>query len=118
LDTWDYEPMDYDIKSKFGSGEYEILIAQEGVIGLQRLKSVSIPWEIEIVGSLFGVPTVDYIRDNYGEGNYYILKSCQPNPIQIYPEGQPRDTTWQNLQDGAGVMRNLSIIAKVKMPWV
>ena len=118
LDTWDHEPSDYDVKSRFGAGEYEILIAQEGVIGLQRVKTITIPWKIEIKGFLYGEPTVEYIRDNYGVGNYFILKSCQAAPIQVYPEGQPSDIAWQNLQDGIGVMRTISVIVKVEMPWV
>jgi hypothetical protein len=43
LDTWDYEPSDYDLENKFGSGEYAILMAQEGIIGLRKVRDVNVP---------------------------------------------------------------------------
>jgi hypothetical protein len=118
LDTWDYEPSDYELSSRFGAGEYAILIAEEGIIGLRKVKDVSIPWDIHYLEWIYGEPTMEYIRDKWGTGNYFVLKSCQPVPYQIFPEGQPHDVTWQNLQDGAGVLRTVSIIFRVEMPWV
>jgi hypothetical protein len=118
LATWDYEPSDYDLRFSFGAGEYEILMAQEGVIGLRKVRDVSVPWEIHYLEEIEGEPTTEYIKDKYGIGNYFVLKSCQPVPIQIFPDGQAHDITWQNLQDGASVMRRISIIYRVEMPWV
>jgi hypothetical protein len=117
LDTWDYEPSDYDLESRFGSGEYAILIAQEGIIGLRKVRDVSVPWNVEFLDWVDRELTRDEIMRTYGEGNYFVLKSCQPVPYQIFPKGLPHDLTWQHLQDGASVMRNISIIFRVKMPW-
>ena len=94
------------------------MIAEEGIIGLRKVKDVSVAWDIQYLGWIYGEPTTDYIREKFGTGNYFVLKSCQIAPFQIYPEGQPHDVTWQNLQDGASVMRTVSIIFRVEMPWV
>ena len=118
LATYDYEPSDYDLKFSFGPGEYVVLMAQEGIIGLSKVRDVNVPWEIKYLGEVEGEPTIAYVREKYGTGNYFILKSCKPIPVQVYPEGQPHDVTWQNLQDGASVMKKISIIYKVEMPWV
>lgn len=118
LATWDYEPNQEQIQYSFGPGEYSILVAREGIIGLAKVRDIAIPWDIEYVAWVEGEPTLDYIRDNYGDGNYYVLTRCRITPFQMYPEGQPHDLTWQHLQDGASVMRKISIIFRVKMPWV
>jgi len=117
LDTWNSEPSDYDIRSRFGPGEYQILMAQEGIIGLRKVRDVSIPWNIEFLEFVWGEPTVEYIREKYGTGNYYVLRSCHPVPFQIFPDGQPHDLAWQNLQDGASVMKTVSMIFRVEIPW-
>ena len=117
LATWDYEPNEYELKDRFGSGDYSILMAQEGIIGLKKVKDVSVPWDIQYLEWVDGEPTRDYIMRKWGVGNYFVLKSCKPAPHQIFPQGVPHDVTWQNLQDGASVMRNISIIFRVNMPW-
>jgi hypothetical protein len=118
LATWDYEPTKEQVEFSFGPGDYEILIAREGVIGLMKVKDVSIMWTIEYVGWVNGEPKVDYIKDNYGIGNYFVLTNCKATPFQIFPTGQPHDLAWQHLQDGATTMSSVSIIFRVKMPWV
>ena len=118
LATWDFEPTDEQIASSFGPGEYNIQVAREGIIGLAKVRDVGIAWDIEYLEYVDGEPTIDYIRDKYGNGNYYVLTSCRANPFQIFPEGQPHDLTRQHLQDGASVMKTISIIFRAKMPWV
>ncbi len=116
--TLDYEPTDEQIKSYFGPGDYSILVAREGIIGLARIRDVTISWEFEFVGWVEGIPTNDYLRDTYGMGNYYVLTNSNVTPHQIFPIEQPHDLTWQHLQDGSTAMRNISTIFRVKMPWV
>jgi hypothetical protein len=93
-------------------------MAQEGIIGLRKVRDANIPWDIEYLGWVEGEPTRDFIMREWGVGNYFVLKSCQPTPHQIFPIGEPHDGTWQHLQDGASVMRKISIIFRVKMPWM
>jgi hypothetical protein len=112
------EPTDAQIELSFGPGDYEILIAREGIVGLMKVKNVSITWKIDYVGWVYGEPTFDYIRENFGVGNYFVLKSCDVTPFQVFPTDQPHDFAWQHLQDGASVMKNISIIFKIEMPWV
>lgn len=118
LTTLDFEPTDEQINSYFGPGEYSVLIAREGIIGLAAVRNTTIPWEMDLVGWVLGIPTTDYIRDNYGEGNYYVLTNCTAVPLQVFPQAQPHDLAWQNLQDGATATRNISTIFRVKMPWI
>ena len=118
LTTLDYEPTDEQIKSYFGPGEYSILIARKGIIGLAKVRDISIPWEIEYLEEVEGEPTVEYIQENYGSGNYFLLTNCRTTPIQVFPPDQPHDLTWQHLQDGANAMKRITIIYRVKMPWV
>jgi hypothetical protein len=118
LATWGIEPTESLIRHAFGPGEFTVLIAQEGIVGLNKFKDFMIPWEIEPLGWTSGMPTGDYIRDNYGEGNYYVLTNCRATPFQIFAVDQPHDITWQHLQDGASAMRNVSVIFRVNMPWI
>ncbi len=118
LATLDYEPSYEQIESQFGPGEYSILIAREGIIGLAKAKDISVPWDIEYVEWVEGKPTIDYIRNTHGDGNYFVLTNCKATPFQVFPTDQDHDLAWQNLQDGANVMKRISIIFRVKMPWV
>lgn len=118
LATWNVEPSYEELKRRFGPGDYCILIAEENVVGLSKLKDVSIQWEIEYVGWVNGIPTIDYIRENYGNGNYYVLTGCNSIPYQVFPVGEPHDMAWQHLQDGASAMKGISIIFRIEMPWV
>lgn len=118
MSTWDYEPSDEQVKSDFGPGDYTVLMAKEGIVGLSKVRDITIPWEIEYVEWVGGTPTTEYVRDKHGDGNYFILTSCKIAPQQIFPIGQPHDVTWQHLQDGANVMKRISIIFRVKMPWI
>jgi len=106
------------IEQYFGPGEYTILFAQEGVVGLQKFRDVSIQWKVDVLGWFPVEPTLDEIRNRWGVGNYFVLSNCHSKPVQIFPEGQPHDLTWQNLQEGAGVMRNIWIVFRVTMPWL
>ncbi|MCL5067148.1 MAG: hypothetical protein M1368_02190 [Thaumarchaeota archaeon] len=118
LDTLPYDPGDYAIEQQYGPGEYSILVAQEGIVGLQKLRDVSIQWKVDYVAWSSTKPTLDEIREKYGVGNYFVLSNCQSTPFQVFPEGQPHDMSWKHLQEGASVMRNVWVIFRVNMPWL
>jgi hypothetical protein len=120
LATYDYEPNEWQIKNDFGPGEYSILISREGVIGVRKFDDISIPWDITYVGWVDGQPTIEYLQQHYGPGSYFVLKSCQVNPLHVPNIGQEYSKiTYDMLQDGAPVMRNISIIFRVEgMPWL
>jgi hypothetical protein len=118
LATWDIEPTDSQMESYFGPGDYTILTANEGLIGLRKLRDVTIAWKVDFLGWTDGMPTTEYIQQNYGEGNYYVLTNCEAKPFQIFPQNQPHDLAWQNLIEGASAMKGISIIFRVRMPWV
>jgi hypothetical protein len=112
--------MEFQIKQQFGPGVYSVLISETGVRGLQNFKDVDIPWNVTYMGWMDREPTIDEVRNSYGPGSYFILKSCQvrgwhvPSLYQEYSK-----TTYEFLQDGAPVMKNILIIFRVDdMPWL
>lgn len=118
LTTFDYEPDQYTLESNFGPGEYNILVSQPGIVGLQKVKDIVVPWNTDLVEVVQGKPTFEYVREKYGLGNYFVLTNCHAQPMQVFADNLPHDVAWQNLQDGISAMKNLSVIVRVKMPWV
>lgn len=120
LATYEYEPTEYLIQQQFGPGVYTILISESGVRGLSKFKDVSIPWDIEYVAWMDGSPTIGDVQERYGPGSYFILNSCNVRGWHVPPLYQEYSkTTYEFLQDGAPVMKNISIIFRVRgMPWL
>lgn len=119
LTTYDYEPTETLIRSQFGPGQYVIMIAEEGIIGLRKLRDVMIPWDIRLLEWVEGQPTLDYVKKKWGEGNYFVLRNCKIDAFQIYPTQEEPKTTWDFLQDGKGAMTDISVIFKVEgLPWI
>jgi hypothetical protein len=118
LATWDYDYGDNSIEQQFGPGEYSILIAEEGVVGLHKLRDVTVQWRVDLVGWSPTKPTLEELETKYGLGNYFVLSNCQTLPMQVFPSGQPHDVAWQHLQEGASVMRSVWTIFRVHMPWL
>ena len=118
LETYDLEPTDYDIEFQFGPGEYSLLVAEEGQRGLRKLRDVSISWKIEYLGWKNGRWNGDEIEMMFGAGNYFELIGGQVNVWQRYPPEKLPKMTWEFLQDGAPVMKNVSVLFKVELPWI
>jgi hypothetical protein len=119
LATWETEPTKEDLANFFGPGNYSISIAEEGVVGLIYHGTVVVPWKLDLLGWIQGEPTLKFIEENYGPGNYFAIGEAHKIiPFQIYSQGQPHDWTWQLLQDGKDAMKDVYTIYRVYLPWL
>jgi hypothetical protein len=118
LTTVDSPPSDEWILERFGPGTYEINQAEEGVVGQNRLREVNIPWKLDYVDVVNGQPTLEYLREKHGVGNYITITGGRATAQQVFPEGTQHDLTYEMLQDGAPVVSRATIIFRVTMPWL
>lgn len=126
LDTWETPPTKYDIESRYGPGEYEILIAQENVIGLRHHETFSLPWNIELMNNSWvaGQPNDQWVADNFGQGYYFIIGNAQyVRPVIIqgsYASSVPEkgeQYAMDLMNQGSAVMRNIYLPFRVRLPW-
>lgn len=118
LGTYDWEPSDNDIEFQFGPGQYTILVAEEGRRGLQKLRDISIQWKITYLDWKEGRWTGEEIDSRWGAGNYFEVTGGRVHVWQRYPTEEQPKTTWEFLQDGTSVIKKISILFKVEMPWI
>lgn len=118
LDTLAQAPDEDWIARRYGPGTYEIYRAEDGVVGQSKVAEINVSWQLDYVEVLNGQPTLEYIREKHGVGNYMVVTGGKATPFQVFPEGSAHDATWEMLQDGAPVITQSSIVFRVSMPWV
>lgn len=123
METLEYPPSRYEIENRYGPGEYEILIAQENVIGLRHYDNFSIPWNVELTGHWIpGQPTQQWVANNLGQGYYFIIGNASfvepvivPSPFANSQNGQQYARELMN--QGSAAMRNIYVPFRVRLPW-
>lgn len=114
METVDYPPSREHIETTYGPGEYSVMVAEEGVRGLQGYANYSIPYSIEIVGWSSDKPTVEYVQQKYGEGNYFIAGNATDIKPMIISRDEKKDEMVEDLMwQGIQVMRRVYVIIKL-----
>lgn len=118
LDTVEYPPSKNDVERKYGPGEYEILMAQEGIIGLRHHDNFTIPWNIDFVEWVEGRPTAEYVKSRHGDGYYFIIgNTIVVDPVIASTGGNGLQYTKELMSQGAAVMRNIYLVFRIRLPW-
>ena len=115
IDTWESPPDRDSIAQRYGPGEYSIMVAEEGIRGLQSYASYTIPFSIEYVGWTPDKPDLEYIRSRYGEGNYFVIgRAIEVESYVVYTNGGKSDEMVQDLMTrGAQAMRSVYVIFRM-----
>jgi len=117
--TWEKPPTEEDLANSFGPGQYTISVAQENIVGLRHHATITVPWLVESAHFVEGEPTIDYIIEHFGAGNYYLMKRPRDiTPYQAYPTGTPHDWTLELLEEGVSAIKDIHILVKVNLPWL
>lgn len=114
METVDYPPSREHIEITYGPGEYSIMVAEEGVRGLQGYANYSIPYSIEIKGWSSDKPTIEYVQQKYGEGNYFIAGNASDiEPMIITYDGKKDEMVEDLMAQGIASMRKVYVIIKL-----
>lgn len=117
IDTLESPPSRESIEEKWGPGEYNIMIAEEGIRGLQSYTTYAIPYTIEYVGWTPEKPDVKYLSKKFGVGNYFVIgQSADIEPVIVV--SKTTDKTDEMVEDfmmqGVNVMRKVYVIFRLK----
>lgn len=112
IETMDVPPSRDQIKWNYGPGEYNIMVAEEGIRGLQNYASYTIPYSIEYVGWTPDRPNAEYIYQQYGQGNYFVMgKAMDIKPV-IVPTAED-EMVKDLMMQGVNVMRGVYVIFRL-----
>jgi len=118
IETMEYEPTRESIKSRYGPGEYNIMLAEENIRGLQNFANYSIPYSIDYVAWTSDKPNAEFIAQNYGIGSYFVIGQASDISHVIVPSSVQQQSNGQKIIEdimvqGAPVMRRVYIIFRL-----
>ena len=113
IDTMDWEPSREHIQSSYGPGEYNIMVAEEGIRGLRNYATYGIPYSIEYVDWVREKPTVEFIESKYGQGNYFAIGYARDITPIIVSESKNDEMVKDLMLQGIGAMRKIYVIFRL-----